>query len=172
MDAAEVIYEGTAKDMSIRAMHDDAPGFERSFVDRHITLQRELYYIDPAKGLRRLTSPTRQASRCSISILSWIADAWAIGGKQYARLLLLTKFEDFMQEIARLLWHSNRRQRQRCCFGFTQDYVFIHVLEDVKPRIYVVQQTDGGWTKEPLIGAPSFDRSDSLSMQMPRTITS
>jgi prolyl oligopeptidase len=160
MDAAEVIYEGTAKDMSIRARHDDAPGFERNFVERHIAFYNdELYYIDPVKGLVKINIPNSAGKSVFHQYLAVrLRDAWEVGGKQYAAgSLLLATFDAFMQgdhtfEVA----FEPTPTTALASFGFTQDYVFIHVLEDVKPRLYVLQQRDGGWTKAPLRGAPSF----------------
>ena len=39
-------------------------------------------------------------------------------------------------------------------FGFTKDYLYLNVLEDVKNRVYVCRLGDPQWTRQPLVGAP------------------
>ena len=41
-------------------------------------------------------------------------------------------------------------------FGFTKDYLYLNVLEDVKNRVYVCRLGDPQWKREPLVGAPAF----------------
>ncbi|MFM2014235.1 MAG: Prolyl endopeptidase precursor, partial [Planctomycetota bacterium] len=46
LEQAKLIYEGKQDDMSVGAVHDDSPGFERNFVTRNIAFYNdELYWL-------------------------------------------------------------------------------------------------------------------------------
>ncbi len=81
-----------------------------------------------------------------------------VGGKDYpAGCLLIGSFDDYMagkRELKMLFEPTDKTALAG--FGFTKDYLYINVLEDVKNRIYVMKLNDPEWNKVPLVGAPHF----------------
>ena len=72
MSSAETIYEGKAIDMSISAIHDDSPGFERDFINRNIAFYNdELYYLSRLIKRSRSIRPTVRTKVFFMSILFW-----------------------------------------------------------------------------------------------------
>ena len=159
-ESAEVVYEGKSDDMSAGAFHDDSPGFERNFVDRNIAFYNdELYLLDENSKLVKIDAPNSATKRVFHQYLAIeLRKPWEVGGKTYpAGSLLFTNFDAFIKgkrEFEVVFEPSDTTALSS--FGFTKDFAFINVLEDVKNRIYVLKPTEKGWVREPLKGAPSL----------------
>ena len=160
LESAEVIYEGKADDMSIGAMHDDSPGFERNMVSRTLAFYNdELYLLDANNKLIKIDAPNSANKSIFHDYLAFeLREPWTLGDKTYtAGSLLMTKLDDFLKGDRNLeVVFEPSDTTALSSFGFTKDYAFINVLEDVKNRIYVLKPTQEGWERELLKGAPSF----------------
>ena len=160
LESAEVIYEGKADDMSIGAMHDDSPGFERNMVSRTLAFYNdELYLLDANNKLIKIDAPNSANKSIFHDYLAFeLREPWTLGDKTYtAGSLLMTKLDDFLKGDRNLeVVFEPSDTTALSSFGFTKDYAFINVLEDVKNRIYVLKPTQEGWKRELLKGAPSF----------------
>ena len=160
LESAEVIYEGKADDMSIGAMHDDSPGFERNMVSRTLAFYNdELYLLDSNNKLVKIDAPNSANKSIFHDYLAFeLREPWTLGDKTYtAGSLLMTKLDDFLKGDRNLeVVFEPSDTTALSSFGFTKDYAFINVLEDVKNRIYVLKPTQEGWERELLKGAPSF----------------
>jgi len=160
MDEAKTIYEGVATDMSIGAVHDDSPGFERNFVTRNIAFYNdELYWLNDQLELIKIDVPnTANKSVHHEWLAVELREPWTLENKTYpAGALLVTRFDAFMSGIRSFdVLFEPTDTTALSSFGFTKDYLFINVLEDVKNRIYVLTPGRSGWTREPLQGAPKF----------------
>jgi prolyl oligopeptidase len=160
LESAEVIYEGKADDMSIGAMHDDSPGFERNMVSRTLAFYNdELYLLDANNKLIKIDAPNSANKSIFHDYLAFeLREPWTLGDKTYtAGSLLMTKLDDFLKGDRNLeVVFEPSDTTALSSFGFTKDYAFINVLEDVKNRIYVLKPTQDGWKRELLKGAPSF----------------
>lgn len=160
LESAEVIYSGEMTDMSISAAHDDSPGFERNFLNRNLAFYNdELYLIGNDGKLTKIDAPNSANKSVFHQYLALeLREPWTVGNKTYsAGSLLFTNFDDFMKgkrDFQVVFEPSDTTALSS--FGFTKDYAFINVLEDVKNRIYVLKPTADGWKSEPLVGAPSF----------------
>jgi len=160
MEQAELVYEGIDTDMSISAVHDDSPGFERNFVSRNLAFYNdELYWLKDGGELVKIDAPnTANKSVIREYLLLELRDAWEIGDKKYAAgSLLITKFDEFMAgkrdfDVA----FEPTENASLANYGATKDHFYVNVLEDVKNRIYVLTPTKDGWKREPLTGAPQF----------------
>jgi prolyl oligopeptidase len=156
---AEYLFEGEATDMSVSAIYDDSPGFERSFVHRSIAFYNdELYYLDGDK-LVQLDVPNSASKRVFHEYLTLeLRDEWEVDGHKYsAGALLVAKFDDFMAGKRQFdVVFEPTEKTALASAGFTKDYLFLNVLEDVKNRIYVCRLGDPQWIKSPLVGAPAF----------------
>ena len=53
IEQAKLVYEGKQEDMSVGAVHDDSPGFERNFVTRNIGVGLGYRYVDYSLELTR-----------------------------------------------------------------------------------------------------------------------
>ncbi len=160
LESAEVVYEGKSDDMSVSAFHDDAPGFERNFVDRNLAFYNdELYLLDHKSKLVKIDAPNSAKKAVFHQFLAIeLRKPWEVGGKTYpAGALLMTRLEAFLNGDLNLeMVFQPSDSTALSSFGFTKDYAYINVLEDVKNRIYVLKPTEGGWVQEPLKGAPSL----------------
>lgn len=160
MADAEVIYEGRSDDMYISAFHDDSPGFERNFISRTIAFYNdELYWLDPQGVARKVDVPNTANKSVFHNILAIeLREGWSVGDKSYsAGSLLFTDFDKFMQgERSFELVFEPTETTALAGFGFTKDFAYINVLEDVKNRLYVLRSTASGWQREPMRGAPQF----------------
>lgn len=160
MSDAKVVYEGQDSDIAVTAFHDDTPGYERDFVYRALTFYTsELYLRGKDGALTKLDLP--DGAQKSV-VREWLSvelrQPWSIGGKQYkAGSLLAIKLDDFLTGKRNFdVLFAPTDNTSLASSGFTKDYLFINVLEDVKNRIYVLRHGSEGWKKEPLIGAPAF----------------
>jgi len=158
--SAEIVYEGKMSDMSIGAVHDDSPGFERNFVNRNLAFYNdEMYVLDDQSKTIKIDAPNSANKTVFHEHLAFeLRDAWTVGGKTYpSGALLMTKLDSYLKGDRSLqMVFEPSGSTALSSFGFTKDYAFINVLEDVKNRIYVLKPTQNGWEKELLRGAPSF----------------
>ncbi len=158
--AAETIYEGKQDDMAVGAMHDDSPGFERDFVGRNIAFYNdELYFRKDDESLAKIDAPnSANKSVFQDHIAFELRDPWEVGGASYpAGSLLIGKFDEFMNGNRKLnAVFTPTESKALASYGFTKDYLFINVLEDVKNRIYVMKLHGKDWKPEPLVGAPTI----------------
>ncbi|MGN0863759.1 MAG: S9 family peptidase, partial [Stenotrophomonas koreensis] len=99
MASARVVYEGQADDMYIAAMHDDTPGFARSFVSRTLAFyNNELYLIASDGQLQKIDAPNSAEKSVFRNWLTFeLREPWTIAGTQYpAGSLLVTDFNAWM----------------------------------------------------------------------------
>jgi prolyl oligopeptidase len=160
IEQAEVIYEGLASDMYISATHDDSPGYERNFVSRTLAFYNdELYLLEDDGRLNQIDAPnSANKSVFHDYLLLELREPWTVAGKMYeAGSLLVTDFDAFMEgkrdfDVA----FAPTDNSSLASFTMTKDHLLINVLEDVKNRIYVLTPDNGGWSKQPLAGAPEI----------------
>jgi prolyl oligopeptidase len=160
LEDAIVVYEGQADDMYISAVHDDTPGYERNFVSRTLAFYNDELYLRNAKGTLTKIDVPNSVNKSVVRdyLILELRDAWDVGGKTYAAgSLLVTNFDSFLEgkrdfDVA----FAPTENTSLASFGATKNHLFINVLEDVKNRIYVLTDTDQGWDKLPLQGAPEF----------------
>jgi prolyl oligopeptidase len=164
LESAKIVYEGMQTDMSVGAVHDDSPGFERNFVSRNLAFYNdELYLLDADSKLVKIDAPNSANKSVFRQYLAIeLRKPWTVGDKTYpAGALLFTKFEPFLRGERKFdVVFEPSDSTALSSYGFTKDYAYINVLEDVKNRIYVLKPTATGWQKELLKGAPSFGTVD------------
>lgn len=157
---AVVVYEGLRTDMSVAAMHDDSPGFERNFVNRNLAFYNDELFLRQDDGkLVKVDAPNSANKSVFHQYLAIeLRDAWEVGGKTYpAGSLLVANFDEFMSGKKQLdIVFTPTDNTALAGYGFTKDYLYINVLEDVKNKIYVAKLGDKKWAMTPLMGAPEF----------------
>jgi prolyl oligopeptidase len=165
LEQAKVIYEGKQDDMSVGAVHDDAPGYERNYVTRNIAFYNdELYWVKGADELVKIDAPnTANKSVYKNNLLLELREPWTVGSKTYrGGSLLVVDFEAYLggNRDMEILFEPTD-STALSSVTTTKDYVLINVLEDVKNRIYVLSPgvSSAGaknWSRQSLVGAPAF----------------
>lgn len=160
MSAAKTVYEGQESDIWISAYRDHTPGFERDFVYRGLTFYtNELYLRDKAGALTKLDLPDgaqKSAFREWLSVE--LRQPWTVGGREYtAGSLLAIRLDAFLSGARNFdVLFEPALNTSLASSAVTKDHVILNVLEDVKNRLYVLTPGKNGWTRTPLVGAPSF----------------
>jgi prolyl oligopeptidase len=158
LESARTVYEGRTDDMAIGAGHDDSPGFERDFISRSLAFYNsELYELLDNGRLLQVDVPNSAGKFVHRQHLAVeLRERWAVDDREYAAGSLLIidyqRFQAGSREFHVLFEPAVNSALEG--FGFTKDYVFINVLEDVKNRIYVLSEQGGRWRSEPLPGVP------------------
>ncbi|HAC92009.1 MAG TPA: S9 family peptidase [Planctomycetaceae bacterium] len=160
LQQAEMVYEGQPEDMYIAAYHDDTPGFERNFVSRTLAFYNdELYLRNDQNQLIKIDAPNSvNKSIFRDYLLLELREPWDVAGKRYVPgSLLVANLEEYLKGDRRLevLFEPTERS-SLASFAPTKDFILLNVLEDVKNRIYVLKQSNGGWRSSPLQGAPEI----------------
>lgn len=164
IEQAKLVYEGKQEDMSVGAVHDDSPGFERNFVTRNIAFYNdELFLVKDSGELVKIDAPnTASKSVFKQYLLLELREAWTIDSKTYpAGSLLVSDFDRFLRgERAFEVLFEPSSNTALSSVTTTKDHVVINVLEDVKNRLYVLTPSttasSTAWRSEPLVGAPAF----------------
>jgi prolyl oligopeptidase len=164
IEQAKLVYEGKQEDMSVGAVHDDSPGFERNFVTRNIAFYNdELFLVKDSGELIKIDAPnTASKSVFKQYLLLELREAWTLGTKTYpAGSLLVSDFDRFLRgERAFEVLFEPSANTALSSVTTTKDHVVINVLEDVKNRLYVLTpsntESPAAWRREPLVGAPAF----------------
>ncbi|MCE2785795.1 MAG: prolyl oligopeptidase family serine peptidase [Pirellula sp.] len=164
IEQAKLVYEGKQEDMSVGAVHDDSPGFERNFVTRNIAFYNdELFLVKDSGELVKIDAPnTASKSVFKQYLLLELREAWTLGTKTYpAGSLLVSNFDRFLRgERAFEVLFEPSANTALSSVTTTKDHVVINVLEDVKNRLYVLTpsttESPTAWRREPLVGAPAF----------------
>ncbi len=87
LEDAKVIYEGKQTDMSVSAIHDDTPGFERNFVSRNLAFYNdELFHLRKDGTLLKIDAPNSSEKNVHEK---FIASKRASLGWSAARTILL-----------------------------------------------------------------------------------
>ena len=164
IEQAKLVYEGKQEDMSVGAVHDDSPGFERNFVTRNIAFYNdELFLVKDSGELVKIDAPnTASKSVFKQYLLLELREAWTLGTKTYpAGSLLVSDFDRFLrgERVFEVLFEPSANTALSSVTT-TKDHVVINVLEDVKNRLYVLTpsttESPTAWRREPLVGAPAF----------------
>ena len=164
IEQAKLVYEGKQEDMSVGAVHDDSPGFERNFVTRNIAFYNdELFLVKDSGELVKIDAPN-SASKSVFKqyLLLELREAWTLDSKTYpAGSLLVSDFDRFLrgERVFEVLFEPSANTALSSVTT-TKDHVVINVLEDVKNRLYVLTpsttESPAAWRREPLVGAPAF----------------
>ncbi|MFN6301974.1 MAG: prolyl oligopeptidase family serine peptidase [Planctomycetota bacterium] len=164
LEKAKLIYEGKQDDMSVGAMHDDSPGFERNFVSRNIAFYNdELYWLKSPEELVKIDAPnTANKSVFKNFLLLELREPWTIQSETYSGgSLLVADLNEYLggKRQFQVLFEPTE-STALSSVTTTKDYVVINTLDDVKNRIFVLKpegsSATDGWKREPLVGAPAF----------------
>jgi prolyl oligopeptidase len=160
---AKTVYEGNDGDMYIAALHDDTPGFERSFVSRTLAFYNdELFVLGDDGALTQIAAPnSANKSVHKQWLLLELREPLAEGDTTYAAgSLLAARLDDHLagkREYTVLFAPTERSSL--ASYTFTQNHLVLNVLEDVRNRLSVLtpaEKAGEAWASRPLPGAPEF----------------
>ncbi|WP_434081395.1 prolyl oligopeptidase family serine peptidase [Sanguibacter sp. Z1732] len=157
LEQAEAVFEGEHDDMSVAAMHDSTPGFERDFVVRALAFYNAEIHLLDGTELRRIEVP----SSAEIMVhREWLAielrKDWTPAGTTYSGgSLLVTDFDDFMAGSREFqVLYSPTPSTSLIGATWTRHHLVLNILDDVKHRLEVhTPGPDGTFTSEPFTGA-------------------
>jgi prolyl oligopeptidase len=160
---AETVYEGQADDMYIAAVHDDTPGYERSFVSRTLAFYNdELYLLGEGGQLTKIDAPNSANKSVHRDwLLLELREPLSVGETTYAAgSLLATKFDAFMagERVFTALFEPSDTT-SLAGYTFTANTLVLNVLDDVKNRLSVLApaaEAGQPWISRPMPGAPEF----------------
>ncbi len=175
IEAAKLIFEGKDADISVSAFQVDQKGYKtRQFVRRGVTFYTsEMYLREDAKlnKLTKLDVPSDANASYGHGML-WVRlkSPWTVGGKTYAQgALIATDFERFMkgERNFELLFEPNER-KSLAGWMLTKNYLVLNELDNVKNRLYELQNKNGKWTRREItlpglgtIGVSAIDADQS-----------
>ncbi len=162
LTAAETIYEVQPDDMSVSAVHDDSPGFERDFVRRSLAFyNNELYFLPKSGTLIKLDLPnTAEKHIFQRYVAVELRDPWTVSGKTFpSGALLVGLFDDLISGKPNFeMVFEPTLTTALVGFSFTIDHLLLNVLDDVKHRVYVLTPERSGWNRQPLSDIPALGR--------------
>jgi len=161
--SAQTVFEGKEGDLSVAALRDHTPGFERDFVIRTLAFYDSETYVRGKDGkLTKIDVPN------DMEVSAWREwltlkprSDWTAGGKTYAAgSLLIANFDDFMagkRDIAVLFEPTGTTSLES--FSITRHHLILSEMHDVVSRFEVLTppgKKTGAWKREPLGGAPAL----------------
>ncbi|QWF77580.1 prolyl oligopeptidase family serine peptidase [Amycolatopsis sp. CA-230715] len=164
LSEATTVFEGKPDDVSVRVVHDPTEGFERDFVSRVITFFRSERFLRTSDGeLVKLDVP--EDARFSVHrewLLIRTRTAWRVGGAEYGPgTLLAARFDDYLAGARELtVLFEPDEHTSLDYYAWTRHHLLLGTLSDVKSAIRVLTPGDGGWTDEPLAGAPEMGNAE------------
>ena len=163
LSAASVVYEGLPDDLSISAMHDNTPGYERDFVFRTIALYQDEQYLRAKDGTLTKIDVPNSASKWVHKdwLLLELRDDWTTGEEYASGSLLAIKFDDFMggkRNFDSLFAPTNTSSLVGAIW--TKNHLILNELNDIKNRLSVLTPGEKGWQRSVFVGAPSYGTID------------
>ena len=154
---APVVFEGREDDMSVLAVRDLTPGFERDMVMRRITFYTSETYLRRDGRLVKLEKPDdAEASLHREWLLLELRSPWEVGGTTHpAGSLLVTNLESFLAGERTLTPLFTPGERTSLAgFAPTRNRILLTTLDNVRSRVTALTFRDGAWRPTPLPGVP------------------
>ena len=160
LSRAVTVYEAKHDDMSVSAMRDNTPGFERDFVIRQIAFYDSETFVRGKDGkLTRIDVPNDANTDVHREwLLIEPRSDWSVGGKTYkSGSLLAARFDDYMQgkrELAVLFEPTESTALDG--YSWTRHQLILNVMDNVVNKLEVLTPHGGDWKRESLGGAPKL----------------
>ena len=159
MENARLLFSGEKTDVAAGASRDLTKGFERTFYYRSVTFYtNELHYVDGDKVIKIDKPDDANADTYRQWLTISLKSDWSVAGKTYpSGAVLITKFDDFMagKRDFQMVFTPGAR-KSLAGWSFTKNYIVLNELENVRNKVYVLQNKDGVWTREAMKGLPEF----------------
>src|SRR5262249_14454462 len=146
-------------DMSVTAVRDLTPGFERDVVVRRPTFWTSEMFLRRGGKLEKIDKPDdARAAFVREWLLLQLRSDWKTGGKTYpARAQIASHREAFLKgERAFDVLFEPGERKSLAAFSHTLHHVLVTELDNVRCRAYMLSHRDGRWQREPLPGVPEY----------------
>lgn len=160
LDEAVTVFEGRRTDVSVSAIYDRTPGFERHFVSRGIDFYNsERFELIGDGSLLRIDAP---ADAGVVVYRDWLTirprTPWEVNGTTYpAGSLLVTNYPEFLAGSRQFTVLFTPDEHTSLGQGvWTRNHLLLVTLSDVQTKLRVLTPTDDGWVDEPLEGVPEL----------------
>ncbi|GAB34470.1 prolyl oligopeptidase family serine peptidase [Gordonia otitidis] len=160
LDEAVTVFVGEPSDISIRAVYDDTPGFERHFISRSTDFFNSLLYENRAGDLVLVDVPTDAYAGVRHDwLLVMTRSQWSPTGPEGPTYdpgtLLVFDYPSYLDgnRDAVVLFEPDAHT-SLVDFAFTEHYLIITTLHDVHTSIAVL--TAGDWTPVEVNGLPDM----------------
>jgi prolyl oligopeptidase len=159
LEEATTVMEGRIEDMSVSAVRDLTPGYERDLVVRRPTFWTSELYVRRDGTLVKIEKPAdAEPSLIREWLFLRLRSDWKIGEKSYpAGALIAIELETFLnggREFDMLFEPGERKSL--ASFTATRHFVLITELDNVRSRVFVFDHRDGRWQRAALPGVPEF----------------
>ncbi|ULU25492.1 prolyl oligopeptidase family serine peptidase [Dyella terrae] len=160
LSSASTVYEAKEDDMSVSAVRDQTPGFERDLVTRQIAFYDSETFLRSKDG--KLTKIDVPNDANVDTYREWLLveprSDWTVGGKTYTSgSLLAAKFDDYMagkRDITVLFQPTDTTALDG--YSWTRHHLILNVMDNVVNKLEVLTPGDGAWKRSPLGGAPAL----------------
>ena len=160
LSEAATVFTGAPSDVVVSMSVSREPGFERTFIARHIDFYNNEVYQLRGDELIRLDTPTDASLHAHREwLLVELRTDWFTGAKTYAAgSLLAARYDDFIDGTCDLntdLTVVFEPDAHTCLhqFSWTRDKLVIITLADVASRVEIV--TPGTWERQPVPEIPA-----------------
>ncbi len=156
LSAAKTVFEGQAGDVSVEAISDLTPGYERFFFSRTIEFWNdELFLVGKAAELIRIDAPNSATKTVHRDwLILQLREPYQVGDSAWpAGALLAIRFDAFLagkRDFDVLFTPSDSASLES--YTWTRSQLVLGILEDVKSRIVVLTPGGKGWESSALPG--------------------
>jgi prolyl oligopeptidase len=155
---APEIFAGEATDLSVAAVHDTTPGFERDFVVRSRAFyDSDTYLLGDGESLTRLDVPRSAEPGVQREWLTVeLREDWEVAGRTYpGGALLATPFAEFLAGGRDFeVLYAPSPTTSLAGASWTRHHLVLNILDDVANRLEVLTPPPGGapdpWRRRPL----------------------
>lgn len=150
---AKLVYEAREEDILVRATHDHTPGFSRDIVHLRPTFFSEQKFFLTDTGLVKIDVPDSAGkSPWRDFLIIYLREPWVVNDFTYeVGTLLMANLDEYMagkRDLSILFAPTPRSSIDS--FGYTKDYIYLNILEDVQNRIEYFKITDPDRVRTPL----------------------
>ena len=171
LDAARVVFEAAAGDLSASARRDLTPGYERDFVTRQIGFYSSELFLREGERLVRIDKPLdANAFAVRDQLLVELRSDWTTGARTWPQgALLAIDFARFMageRDFEALFTPTETTSLDG--IAVTRSALVLTILDKVKHRLVELRRANGAWTRREVVtpaigtlGVSSLDEIES-----------
>jgi prolyl oligopeptidase len=169
LGTAKTVYEGNNEDLSVGALRDLTPGFQRDLVTRSIDFYTSETFLRGKDGeLKAIDVPLDAIVDVHREwLLVQPRTDWIVNGETYpSGSLIAAKFDDFMQGKRRftVLFRPDETT-SLSGYSWTRRYLVLNILDDVASRQEVLTPAPiGDWKRKALPGAPALSNAEVIGV--------
>ncbi len=156
LQEATLVCEGKPAAVSVRAVHDPTPGWERDIVRRAIDFYRSEVLLRTDTGFVKIDVPDDAVPSLHREwLLVRTRSPWTVGGRRYpAGALLAARLDDFLAgDRSMTVLFEPDAHTSLDYYAWTRNHLLLGTLVDVTTHLRVLTPSTEGWSDEPMAGA-------------------